>query len=101
MLINQFATFLSYKSVLYLFSVIDESSVTVFGQYCLPTIIHLYKPPLFETKYKLSAVFKSQKESKFQSLEIEGLKTKKQGTSKNTGTFTFYSVAAHLLKCDH
>ena len=42
MLINQFATFLDYKSVLYLFSVIDESSVTVFGQYCLLRIICLY-----------------------------------------------------------
>ena len=42
MLINQFATFLSNKSVLYLFSVIDDSSVTFFGQYHLLRIICLY-----------------------------------------------------------
>ena len=43
MLINQFTTFLSNKSVLYLFSVIDDSSVTFFGQYHLLRIICLYK----------------------------------------------------------
>ena len=41
MLINQFATFLSKKCVLYLFSVIDDSSVTFFGQYHLLRIICL------------------------------------------------------------
>ena len=43
MFINKFATFLSNKSVLYLFSVIADSSVTVFGQYHLLRIICLYK----------------------------------------------------------
>ena len=43
MLINQFATFLSNKSVWYLFSVIDDSSVRFFGEYHLLRIICLYK----------------------------------------------------------
>ena len=43
MLINQFAAFLSNKNVLYLFSVIDDSSVKFFGAYHLVRIICLYE----------------------------------------------------------
>ena len=44
-LINQFATFLSNKSVLYLFSVIDNSSVKFFVAYHLLRIICLVFQP--------------------------------------------------------
>ena len=43
MLINHFAIFLSNKSVLYLFSIIDDTSVKYFGAYHLLRIICLYK----------------------------------------------------------
>ena len=42
MLINQFTTFLSNKSVFYLFAVIDDSSVKFFVAYHLLRIICLY-----------------------------------------------------------